>query len=154
MTAVNVSSLNQYAQHLFDLLHLLRIYKSEKVFSLLARLSTGILIIICLVANLVLVISELIGLKDAKNVKQLARGIGAVSFHTTGIVKWCYCMWKIDIITNLINMLYYCHYLSLQICQNVQGNFFVVEYTIWRIKIVWWNLKGFSSFEPRLRAYF
>ncbi|XP_033217019.1 uncharacterized protein LOC117172863 isoform X2 [Belonocnema kinseyi] len=120
MTAVNRSSLNQYAEHLFDLLHLLRIYKSEKVFSLLARFSTGILIIICVVANLVLVISELIGLKDAKNVKQLARGIGLVSFHTTGIVKWCYCMWKIDIITSLINMLHNCHYLSLQICQNVR----------------------------------
>ncbi|XP_051169256.1 odorant receptor Or1-like [Leptopilina boulardi] len=38
----------------------------------------------------------------------------------TGIIKWCYCMWKIDTITNLINMLHNCHYYALEICQNNQ----------------------------------
>ena len=126
MTAATGNSLNRYAQHLFDLLHLLRIYKSEKIFSFSTRLSTGILIIICLFANLVLVVSELIGLKDVKSVKQVARGIGIVSFHVTGIVKWCYCMWKIDTITNLIHMLHHCYYLSLRLCQNTGGILFKI----------------------------
>ena len=121
MTVPYDTSLNQYAQHLFDILQLLRIYKSEKVFSILTRLTSGIMIIICLFANLALLLSELIGLKDTNDLNQIARQIGVASFHVTGIVKWCYCMWKIDTITNLIDMLKSCHNYSKKICQSTQG---------------------------------
>lgn len=123
----NNRSLTYYAHHTFDLLHILRIYKSKRVFSFAIKFSTSVIIIICLSSNFLLICSEFIGLKDSKNVRQFANIFGCVSFHTTGLVKWLYCMWKIDGITNLINMLYKCHFYALEICQTDKGKDFILN---------------------------
>ena len=127
MTASGDTTLNQYAQHLFNILQFLRIYRGEKSFSFSKRIMSGILTVLCLIPLFLLTLSEVVGFKDAEDYMRLARRIGAASFHVTGIVKWCYCMWKIDNITSLINMLHHCHYLTQRICQNDQGIYFYTE---------------------------
>ena len=121
MDGTNEVALENYVQHLFESLQLLHICKSEKVFSLPKKITIEIFTKTLLAANLVLIISELIGLKDVENGRELATRIGPISFHMTGIMKWCFCMLNIDKITSLICQLKYCHHLSFKICQSTKG---------------------------------
>ena len=121
MPGTDETSLNNYIQHLLNVMQVLRIYKGEKELTLSQKCSTLITMIMLLSGNLILIISELVSLKDVKDARELATRIGPICFHMTGITKWCFCMSNINKITSLIVSLKQCHHLSSKICQTRKG---------------------------------
>lgn len=128
MTVLKKMSLQNYVPYLFDTLQLLRIYKSEKKFTLRIKISTLIIIVGLLAANLFLILSELIDLKNVNDARELATRIGPVSLHITGFMKWCFCMLSINKITDLLSLLKKCYSHSSEICTNQKGQEFLCAY--------------------------
>jgi len=109
-----------YIAYLLLILEYARIWPAESFSPLKILISMGATIIFIL-ANFLLVISEMVALTMNNDLKLFVSIIGAICMHIVGLIKWCYCIQKNRKIVNIVGKLEKCHVLCQRIDNSKEG---------------------------------
>lgn len=119
-------SFETYIGDLLNFMRYSKIWRPDtftKTKNILVVVTVGIL----LTSDLMLIISACIDFKNASNdLTSFAAYMGPLCLQCIGLMKWSYCIWRVNEISNLIGTLERCHYLSMKINNNDSGKLIVV----------------------------
>ncbi|KYN10181.1 Putative odorant receptor 85c [Trachymyrmex cornetzi] len=116
----DILSLEYYITNLLLILGYACIWPVKSFSPLKILLSTAATIVFIL-ANFLLLFSEIVALTMNNDLKLFANIIGVISMHAVGLIKWCYCIWKNREIIDLVEKLEKCHVFCQRIDNSKEG---------------------------------
>ncbi|XP_043267802.1 odorant receptor 85b-like [Venturia canescens] len=120
-STVEAPAFEIYSGDLLNFMRYCKIWKADKFSAIknaLVRLTVGIL----LASDVAIIVTTLIDFKNASNdLTSFAAYVGPLCLQCIGLMKWSYCIWKVNEIAQLVGILKRCHYFALKINENDSG---------------------------------